>query len=350
MGKFIQTRRQLLVRGAATLGALTLSGAQTASAKADRVVFADFGGTTRRVREEIFFAPFTERTGVKVVSADADLARFKFMAERGRSQWDAADVNGGEVALMATQSLLTPLPSGIARSDFVPAEWQDYATAGFANCFCIGYNTEQNSGAPSSWKDFFDLAKFPGRRGLPRTYFGPAVVEAALLADGVELKDLYPLDYKRAFQKLDSIRDSVLFYQDHASGQQALHQGSVRMSILVSGRVDQLKQSGSPVDIAWEQAFVYPWSGAAVPKGAPNGDAIFELLDSMMKPEVQAEFAKRTGYGPALSAAFDHLDADTRKRLPNAPEHAGQVINMDLVYYSKIRDEYMKAYLDWLGA
>lgn len=51
------------MRGAATLGALSLSGAAS-SARADRVVFADFGGTTRRVREEIFFAPFTQRTGV----------------------------------------------------------------------------------------------------------------------------------------------------------------------------------------------------------------------------------------------------------------------------------------------
>ncbi len=126
---------------------------------------------------------------MRVTSAAADLARFKFMAERGRSQWD---VNGGEVALLASQSLLRRLPSGVARSDFVPKEWLDYATAGYVNCFCIGYNTEQNSGIPGSWKDLSTWPNFPGVVGCR----APILVRRSLRRLFMELFFLPSRDHK----------------------------------------------------------------------------------------------------------------------------------------------------------
>ena len=45
---------------------------------------------------------------------------------------------------------------------------------------------------PASWADFWDVAKFPGRRSLRRSPI--ETLEQALLADGVPMAQLYPLD------------------------------------------------------------------------------------------------------------------------------------------------------------
>jgi spermidine/putrescine-binding protein len=60
--------------------------------------------------------------------------------------------------------------------------------------FTIGYNTEVFADDhPTSWAEFFDTEKFPGKRGFWK-YATGAMFEAALLADGVAPEDLYPLD------------------------------------------------------------------------------------------------------------------------------------------------------------
>src|SRR3546814_14434437 len=61
------------------------------------------------------------------------------------------------------------------------------------------------------------LERFPGGRGLRRT---PMVnLEWALLADGVPSAEVYPLlrteaGVARAFAKLDTIRDEIVWWED----------------------------------------------------------------------------------------------------------------------------------------
>ena len=69
----------------------------------------------------------------------------------------------------------------------------------------LGYNTDATAGqVPEGWADFFDTAKFPGKRGF-WDYSAGGIFEFALLADGVAPADLYPLDLERATAKLDTI-------------------------------------------------------------------------------------------------------------------------------------------------
>ena len=64
--------------------------------------------------------------------------------------------------------------------------------------------------------DFFDLRTFPGRRGMRRV---PQVnLEFALIADGVPLDQVYavldtPEGLNRAFRKLDTIKDQVIWWE-----------------------------------------------------------------------------------------------------------------------------------------
>ena len=73
----------------------------------------------------------------------------------------------------------------------------------------LSYDADKLTTAPTSWADFFDIAKFPGKRGLRK---GPKyALEFALIADGVAPTDVYtvlatPEGVDRAFAKLDTIK------------------------------------------------------------------------------------------------------------------------------------------------
>jgi putative spermidine/putrescine transport system substrate-binding protein len=311
--------------------------------ESDSVVFADYGGTTRTARTEAFLSPFGNETGVRAVSADADPAKLQLFAENERADWDLIDMDGWDVVRFAEQGLLEKLPPDVARVDLVPEDQQDYASGGYNASSGIAYRTDEGA-APASWADFFDTEKFPGKRAMPNFAYFQA--EAALLADGVACEDLYPLDYERAFKKLDTIRDDLLFYDSFGQGVQYLAQGSVAMALLQNSRTTILKDQGIPVDYQWQDAF-FSWTAAAVPKHAPHADAAFALVDAMSTPERQAQFARLTKYGPMNSEAEALLDDATRQQLPNA--HIDVQCEVDNAGLAADIAEYGERYTEWLG-
>ena len=319
------------------------SASQQGDIKSDTVVFADYGGTTRTARTEAFLAPFSSDTSVRAVSADADPAKLQLFADNQKADWDLIDMDGWDVVRFSEQGLLEKLPADVARVDLVPEEYREYASGGYNASSGIAYRTDKEP-APASWADFFDTAKFPGKRTLPNfPYFQ---VEAALLADGVACEDLYPLDFDRGFAKLDTIRDDLLFYDSFGQGVQYLAQGSVRMGLLQNSRTTILKEQGLPVDYLWDDAF-FSWTAAAVPKFAPHADAAFALVDSMSAPERQAQFARLTKYGSMNSKAEAQLDDATRDQLPNA--HIDAQCKVDNTGLAKDMAEYGERYTEWLG-
>lgn len=309
----------------------------------DTVVFADYGGTTRTARTQAFLNPFTAEFDVKAVSADADPAKLQLFAENQRAEWDLIDMDGWDVDRFMRKGQLEKLPADVARVDLVPEEYREYASGGYNASVGIGYRTDGDA-APSGWADFFDTEKIPGKRALPN--FAYISVEAALLADGVACEDLYPLDFDRAFKKLDTIRDDLLFYDSFGQGVQYLAQNSVSMVLIPNSRVAVLKDQGLPVDFAWDQA-IFQWTAAAVPKYAPHADAAFALVDFMSGPEQQAQFSRLTRYGPMNSEALELLDEETKSQLPNA--HLDVACEMDNAGLAKDLDEYSDRWTKWLS-
>jgi putative spermidine/putrescine transport system substrate-binding protein len=115
----------------------------------------------------------------------------------------------------------------------------------------LAYNTERVEGTPSSWADFFNTRKFPGRRGLHKV--PSETLEVALLADGVLLGDLYPLDVNRALGKLDTIKDQILWWEDAARSQRQIASGEVALISAWNGRVQTEINTGAPVKTQWNQ-------------------------------------------------------------------------------------------------
>lgn len=73
------------------------------------------------------------------------------------------------------------------------------------------------------------------------------MLEAALLADGVPMDELYPLDLDRAFAKLDTIKDDIVWWTKGAEPSQMLSTGEADYALAWSGRIATAKDEGSPL-------------------------------------------------------------------------------------------------------
>ncbi|MFX5656770.1 extracellular solute-binding protein, partial [Acinetobacter baumannii] len=67
-------------------------------------------------------------------------------------------------------------------------------------------------------------------------------LEAALLADGVALDQLYPLDVDRALKKIAEIKDHLVLWDTGASSQQLFRDGEVTMGQLWHTRANLLQE------------------------------------------------------------------------------------------------------------
>ena len=129
----------------------------------------------------------------------------------------------------------------------------------------FAYNRENFSGGePATIEDFFDMKKFPGRRGMRRT---PQVnLEFALMADGVPLDQVYATlsteeGVDRAFRKLDTIKEHIVWWTAGAQPPQMLADGEVVMSTAYNGRIFNAQ-------VLENQPFTVVWDGQVLDKGA----------------------------------------------------------------------------------
>ena len=134
----------------------------------------------------------------------------------------------------------------------------------------LAWDSTKVQGTPT-WADFFDTKKIPGKRMLRRT--GLAMLEPALLADGVAADKLYPIDQKRALAKIASIKADSLYWNSGAESQQLMRTGECVMGILWHTRANILERdTGGRIKWTFDQAIVQPgiW---IVPKNPPAGSA-----------------------------------------------------------------------------
>jgi putative spermidine/putrescine transport system substrate-binding protein len=327
----------------------TASSGQTEVGVSGQIVWADYGGGTNAARQAAYFDSFVEATGVDVVSTSLEATIMYQMLGGEAGDYDAMHVGLPDV--YNSMQALSKLDPEVPRDDALPADVQDYAFGGFAVGQVKAYlGSTFPDGGPKSWADFYDLEKFPGKRALPGTgAMNGLVLETALLADGVEPEDLYPIDYPRAFAKLNTIADQVVFYTEYPQAQQLLLSGSVAMAYGPSGQFTSLIVEGEDdVKIAWDQAF-YSFNVIAIPREAPNKANIQALAAWMGDPERQARFAEQTLYGPGNTQAWDHIDPAVADNIVTSPSHTSLLLE-DSKSRAEYNEEMINAYAEWLAS
>lgn len=329
------------------LTALALTGAMISTgAQAQSMVFSSWGGTTQDAQTQSWAVPFSEKTGIAVVQdGPTDYGKFQAMVEADAVTWDVVDVEFDFALQAGRTGLLEPLDFDIIdRSNLDPRFVSEYAVGSFYYSFVLGWNPANFSEKqPSTFADLFDVEAFPGQRTF-YSWSHPGVIEAALLADGVAPDDLYPLDLDRAFAKLDTIKDHIIWWEGGAQSQQLLASGEAPIGLFWNGRLYALEAEGVEVGISWDHNITAA-DALVVPKGTKNRDAAMKFIAEATSARGQAEFAAASAYAPINLESPDLMEESVRATLPDA-QTAVQV-NADLAYWAEHRDEIGSRWYAW---
>lgn len=311
------TRRNALKAGAGLLAAPAVIIPGRALG-AESIVYISYGGATQDAEEKAIIRPFERDTGVKVVSASGpDLAKLKVQVMTGAIEWDVIDLIGSQASAAERQGLLEPLDESVIDTSDMAIPKGAASLPWYVYGGGIGYDPRRtpNGKYPTDWPGFWDVARFPGRRGL-RTR-PDENLEMALMADGVPAKHLYPLDVDRAFRSLDRIKPHVSKWIPGTPETISLIQNNeVDFDYTYSGRVLAAKKQGISVEFVYHAEIVTPAS-VCVTKGTKHKAAAMKLVAYFMHPELQAAFCNIMGYGPVKRAAMKLLTPETMAQQPN---------------------------------
>jgi putative spermidine/putrescine transport system substrate-binding protein len=324
------SRRSFLKAGLMGTASLGLSKIPLKAFAAEEkvLVVQTWGAVIRKAMKDAWFDPFTNQTGVKIITADATgsiMPQIKAQVQSQNIEWDLASGLGlYNVLFLMKDNCLEPIDYSIVKkTDLLEDSLHPYGVGCWVMSVNQVYNTTKFTGAnqPQNWADFWNVKKFPGPRALTGV---PAMgvkdnLAFALLADGVPKDKLSPYDFDRAYKKMDEIKPQIrTWWSAAAHAQQLFTDQEVWLGSMYIGPALQLIKKGTPLKVSWEGgrlSYDY-WS---VLKNAPHKKTAMEFIEFASQPKQQAEFTKLMYYGPINKKAFDFIPGDLVKDLNTYP-------------------------------
>ncbi len=339
------------------------------AANAAEVTVMSWGGAYTKSQVEAYHKPFTEEMGIAVNSVDADnpATPIKAQVEAGNVTVDVADVEYSDAVRLCDEGLLVELdhsmlpaaPDGTpAAEDFIEGALTDCAVANIVWSTVMAYNTENNENAPDSIDDFFNLADFPGKRGLRKN--AKANLEMALMADGVPADEVYAMletdeGVDKAFAKLDTIKDEVVWWEAGAQPPQLLADGEVVMSTAYNGRIfNAAVGEGQPFEIVWDGQ-ILDFDLFVIPQGAPNMEEAKKFIAFATDTQRLADQASWISYGPARQSSGElvglYSDGKTEMapHMPTAAENLENALVNNFEFWADRDTELNERFNAWLA-
>ncbi|KJV33987.1 spermidine/putrescine ABC transporter substrate-binding protein [Aquitalea magnusonii] len=323
------------------------------AAQAADLTVISFGGANKAAQEKAYYAPFTKATGIKVVGGEynGEMAKVKAMVDTKSVSWDVLEVESPELARGCDEGMFEKLDySKIGnKADFVPGAAQSCGVGIFVWSTVLAYNADKLKVGPTSWKDFWDVKKFPGKRGMRKG--AKYTLEVALMADGVAPKDVYkvlatPAGVDRAFKKLDQLKPNIQWWEAGAQPPQYLVSGDVVMSSAYNGRIANTQKEGKNLKIVWNGG-MYDFDSWAIPKGSPNKDAALKFIAFASKPENQKVYSQNIAYGPTNKKAVPLLDKQLVADLPTAPQNIKSGVAVDVAFWADYGESLEQRFNAW---
>ena len=334
------------------------------AAAADKITFVSWGGAYTASQVKACIEPYQAATGQEfnIVDYNGGLAEVRTQVEAGNIQWDIIDQTPQDAIRGCDEGLYEVLdhsqwkaaPDGTpATDDFVDGALGECYVGNISWATVPAYDKTKVSGdAPTSMADFWDVEKYPGRRGLRKV---PRVnLEWALMADGVPNDQIYStLSTKegqdRAFAKLDEIKEHVVWWEAGAQPPQMLADGEVVMTTAYNGRLfNAMYKENKPFEIMWGPQ-VFDIDTYVVVKDSPNRDAAMEFLKFCTSSEALADTTNYISYGPLRKSSSAFVNPDILPHLPTAPDNFKTALTYDIDFWADNVDELTARFNSWLA-
>ena len=286
---------------------------------------------------EAYVTPFTAVTGIAVRqdSWDGGVETLRARAAE-QTGWDLVQVDPEELATGCAEGLFEKLdwPAIGGKEHYQPMGVSECGVGAMVNSTVLAWDRDKFSATPA-WADFWDVAKFPGKRGLAKSVRG--ALEFALLADGVALADVYKTlataeGVDRAFRRLDQLKPYVVWWQTPAEAAKFLGSGDVLMTTTrasVIARANGTDKRNFGVQFAGGLYEPRLW---AVMKGANMREAS-QFLYFTGAPSIEARLQRISGETGLAKGVNDWLTPEQQTLSPTLPANAGVALRVDNAFW-----------------
>ncbi|MEN8190303.1 MAG: ABC transporter substrate-binding protein [Thermodesulfobacteriota bacterium] len=358
---------------ATTIGAFACGAGLATAADKTELVIVSWGGAYSASQQKAYNEPYMKKNpNVKIISDDSaaqSVAKLRAQTEAGNVTWDLVDSTAANAITLCDEGLveeididkvLAPAPDGTpASKDFEGMLISPCYIPQIVYSYTFGYRTDKvGATPPTTMMDIFDLKKYPGKRSLQKEPINN--LEWALIADGVDPAKVYdvlatPAGVDRAFAKLETIKDKVVWWSEGAQPAQLLADGEVVIASAYNGRLfAAIEEHKQPIGMIWDWQ-VFDLDGWVVPKGTPNLKEVYKYLHFATDTQRLADQAKYISYGPArkssapLVGKHAELGIDMKPHMPTNPENSKHRLVFNYEFWADHKDELTQRFQAWLA-
>ncbi|WP_339769119.1 extracellular solute-binding protein [uncultured Pseudosulfitobacter sp.] len=357
-----------LLASSALTAAATVAYAQEMS---NEMTIVSWGGAYQNSQLKAYVEPYVEmHPEVTVVwdeSSNEAVAKLRAMNEADNITWDLVDVVAADAIRLCDEGLAMEYDPDelLAEGDDGSSASDDFGDLIVSDCYIpqivysttFGYRTDmvpEGVDAPSSICDVFDLETYPGKRALEKRPINN--MEWALLCDGVAKDEVYDVlatgeGQDQALAKLDTIKDSVVWWSAGADTPQLLADGEIFMGSTYNGRLySVIEEQDQPVGMMWD-AQVFDLDGWIIPAGLPD-DKLARVKDFVkFATDTQrlADQAKYISYGPARASSAPKVPEDMKQHMPTDPANSANTFLYNYTFWADYRDDIDAKFQAWLA-
>jgi len=335
------------------LGTSMLAASYAAQARPLTVVA--FGGASQEAQRTVFFKPFTEQSGTELVedSYTGGLAKVKAMVESNSVTWDVLQVEDPDLLRGCESGLFEKLDWSKlgGQSPYLASAVSECGIGHIVWSNVIAYNRDNLKEGPKNWADFWNVEKFPGKRGLRKGAKGN--LEFALMADGVAPEKVYELleteeGVKRAFAKLNELKPHIQWWEAGAQPPEWLASGDVTMSSAYNGRITNANKEGKNFQVVWSGQ-LYSVDSWAIIKGTDNKTAAENFIKYASSEESTVKYPAYIPYGVTNKEAIGKIPADIAKELPTSTANMVSALRENTEFWVDYQDELNERFNAWVA-
>jgi len=338
----------------------------TSQALASDLTIVSWGGAYEKAQAESMHKPWMNKSNKSIISEsyNGGLSEIKSQVESGNVFWDLVDLDESDALLGCDEGILEPIDSnmfGNVKNDFIKGSITECGIGTIVYSTVIAFNKDAfGLEKPENMDDLFDLNNYPGMRGLRKT--AKFNLEFALIADGVPAQEVYNVlstetGVDRAFAKLDSIKNSIVWFDSGSQPVQMLADGEIVMTTSYNGRVsDAIIVDNQPFEIIWDGQ-IYDMSMWGIPKGSKNKQNALDFILFSTEAERLAELSTyypvgsvRKSSASTVGKHYVNKEIDLNDHLPTSTKNFKNAVKNNADWWANHQDEMNERFNKWLNS